>query len=434
LHNLNALPVHNNIRILQVHNRHAPGWGGEETVVDLEAQLLEKWGHPVEQFYISNESLKQASHIHQMLTVPRLFWSQSDYQKLRQVIARFAPDIVHVHNTFPLFSPSVFWAAHSANIPVVNTLHNFRHACANTILLRNDKPCEACVGGSVWPGLRHRCYSNSFIRTAAVVGMNKFHWEIGTYTRKIDAFIALSNFSRDIFVRAGLPRKKMFVKPNFVPTSMPGESVRAPQVVFAGSMMRHKGLHVLLDAWQRIKVDGGQLLLIGDGPERESLQKQFHSVLGVSWCGSMKHKEVLNCIRKSRVLVLPTLVYENCPMVLLEAFSVGTPVIVPSLGSMKTMVRHQMEGLTYLAGDPGALAGVLQQALCASSGVWSKWSAEAQQAHARSYSENTNYEQLISIYRHVMEKHAHSKDHMSNQIELTVLENTSRSIVHSKGD
>jgi glycosyltransferase involved in cell wall biosynthesis len=399
-------PADRSLRVLQVHNRHAPGWGGEETVVDLEARLLEKWGHTVELFQVSNASLKHASVIRQMLAVPGFLWSQGSYRTLRQTISRFTPDVVHVHNSFPLLSPSVFWAAEHEGVPAVQTLHNFRHACANNVLLRNDRPCEDCVGSSSWPGLRHRCYANSFVRTAAVLAMNALHWKLGTYTGKVGGYIALNEFSRDILVRAGLPGGKMTVKPNFVPASSLVPAARSSRVVFAGSMTRHKGLHVLLDAWRRVHVDGSELILIGDGPEREALQTQFRSSRRVSWTGSLSHPEVLRCIGESRALVLPTLAYENCPMVLLEAFSAATPVIVPDLGSMKTMVSDESNGLIFDAANSAALANVLQKVLRAPSDVWSLWSAAAQRAHERLYSETTNYRQLIAIYRSVIEAHA----------------------------
>lgn len=426
-------PVDRNLRVLQVHNRHAPGWGGEETVVELEAQLLEKWGHTVEQFQVSNSSLKQASVIRQMLAVPGFVWSQASYRRLRRSIARFTPDVVHVHNTFPLLSPSVFWAAERAGVPAVQTVHNFRHPCANAVLLRDDKPCEECVGGSSWPGLRHRCYAGSFARTAAVLAMNALHWRLGTYTRKVGAYIALNDFSRDILLRAGLPGGKMTVKPNFVPASSLAPAARSLRIVFAGSMIRHKGLHVLLNAWGRVHVEGSELLLIGDGPERERLQTQFSGARGVSWADSLSHPEVLRRISGSRALVLPTLAYENCPMVLLEAFSTATPVIVPDLGSMKTMVSHESNGLIFQAANPAALANVLQRVLLAPWDVWSQWSAGARRAHERLYSETTNYQQLVAIYRSVIEAHAEAYS-LKDPKRAAVLADARRSSVPFEAD
>jgi len=392
------------IRVLQVHNRYAPGWGGEDTVVEQEARLLKEQGHTVEQFQVSSASLKKQSAFRQILSVPAMLWSYDCYKKIREVIRRFAPDVVHVHNTFPLLSPSVFWAARRAGVPTVLTLHNFRHTCANAVLLRDDRPCEDCVGRFPWSALRYRCYANSTARTAVVAAMNTLHRMLGTYTQKIDVLIALNDFNRQIFVRSGLPDAKLRVKPNFVPTQTLRNTPRLADVLFVGSLSRHKGLHLLLEAWRRTAPRSYQLLIVGDGPEREQLMAQFADVPGVKWCGHLTHSEVLDRMASSRILVLPTLAYENCPMVILEAFSVATPVIVPNHGSLRSFVRHRQEGLIFRAGDPDALTEALREAIHATEAVWRGWSQQAQRAHARDYSEAVNYESLLSIYQNIIQE------------------------------
>jgi glycosyltransferase involved in cell wall biosynthesis len=397
------------IRVLQVHNRYSPGWGGEDTVVEQEARLLKERGHTVEQFQVSSASLKQASALRQIVSVPEILWSCGSYKKIREVITRFAPDVVHAHNTFPLLSPSVFWAARRAGVPTVLTLHNFRHTCANAVLLRDDRPCEDCVGRFPWPALRYRCYANSIARTAVVVAMNILHRMLETYTQKIDVLIALNDFNRQIFVRSGLPNAKLRVKPNFVPTYALANTPRLADVLFVGSLSRHKGVHLLLEAWRRTSPGSYQLLIVGDGPEREQLMAQFADVPGVNWCGCLTHSEVLERMATSRILVLPTLAYENCPMVILEAFSVATPVIVPNHGSLRTFVRHRQEGLIFRAGDPDALTEALREAIHASEEVWLGWSQQAKRAHAQDYSEAVNYESLLSIYQRIIQERAASR-------------------------
>jgi len=391
-----------NLRILQVHNSHAPGWGGEETVVELEYQLLRRRGHAVQQFQISNAPLKNASVLQQLLVAPGMLWSRKTYKKLQQVIEQFHPHVVHVHNTFPRFSPSVFWAANKAEVPIVQTLHNFRNTCANAVLFRDDKPCEDCVGGRGWTALRHKCYSGSFVRTGGVLAMNALHRSIGTFTNKVDAYIALNHFSKSVFLRSGLPPEKVVVKSNFVPESSLRQEGRSLQIVFVGSMMRHKGVHLLLDAWQNNSFRDAKLLLIGDGPEWCDWQEKFKNAPQVTWAGSLPHDQVLQRIRESRALILPTLVYENCPMVLLEAFAEGTPVIVPDLPSMATFVGDEREGLLYRAGDAAALAAALRKIVTAPEDVWSEWSKNCRDAHSKHYTESVNYHQLISIYQSVI--------------------------------
>jgi glycosyltransferase involved in cell wall biosynthesis len=274
--------------------------------------------------------------------------------------------------------------------------------CANAICLRNDRPCEECVDGAAWPALRHRCYAQSLSRTAVIVAVNALHRRLGTYTRAVDAFILLNDFNRQIFQRAGFPADKLLVKGNFVPASGLGHRPRKCQAVFVGTLNRSKGVHLLLEAWATAALTDYRLLVIGDGPDRNVLQQQFAHAPNVEWCGPLNRQQVLEHMAASRILVLPSLTYENCPMVVLEALSVATPVVAADHASLKTMVQHQREGLLFQAGDAGALSVALQDALRADDATWSRWSEAARQTHAERYSDTVSSQQLVSIYRTVM--------------------------------
>jgi glycosyltransferase involved in cell wall biosynthesis len=286
----------------------------------------------------------------------------------------------------------------------VQTLHNFRHVCANALLLRDGVRCEKCVGRAGCSALRHRCYANSLSRTAVVVATNLLHRSIGTYTQSVDAFITLNDFNREIFRRSGLPENKLLVKPNFVPAPQLGNSPRKRQVVFVGAMMASKGAHLLLKAWTIAALAGFDLLMIGDGPEREPLEREFADLANVTWGGCLERSQVLERMAESRVFVFPSLAYENCPMVLLEALSVGTPVVSPNHPSLAGIVQHQREGLVFQNGDAHALASALRTALLADDSIWSRWSSAARQTHAERYSDDVNYQQLMAIYRNVMRR------------------------------
>ena len=397
--------------MLQVQNRHAPGWGGEETVVALEKRLLRDRGHVVEDFQVSNARLKGAHTFRQILAVPSFLWSRCSYAMLRRRIAEFAPDVVHVHNTFPELSPSVFWAARRAGVPVVQTLHNFRHVCANALLLRDGVRCENCVGRGGGSALLHRCYAHSLSRTAVVVATGILHRVIGTYSRGVDAFITLNDFNREIFRRGGLPDNKLLVKANFVPASQLGNCPRKRQAIFVGAMTPSKGVHLLLEAWSVARLAEFELLLVGDGPERQSLERKFAHLGNIAWCGQLERPQIFERMAESRVLVFPSLAYENCPMVVLEALSVATPVVSANHSSLAAIIQHQKEGLLFQTGDAQALASALREALLADDGVWAQWSSAARQTHAERYSDDVNYRQLISIYRNVMRHRTTAEPH-----------------------
>ena len=394
------------LRILQVHDSYSPGWGGEDTVVQLERQLLVDRGHSVNCYSTSHAKLRNASTLRQMVAVPGFVWSRRAYRELRARMAEFKPDIVHVHNTFPELSPSVFWAANRMGVPVVQTLHNFRHICANSLLHRDGAACHECVGRQPWPALRHRCYGESLARTAAVAAVNSLHRTFGRFCRRIDAFILLNDFNHGIFRQAGFPGGQLFTKPNFVPAVALNGGSRKRQAVFAGTISRSKGVPLLLEAWTAAGLTDCELILVGDGPDLSQLQRQHAGVLGIKWLGKLDRAAVLREIAASRFLVFPTLTYENCPMVVLEALSVGTPVVGADLPSVRALVQHEHEGLLFPAGSAPGLKAALQDAFSGISCAWPLWSAAARRTHAERFSEVANYKRLISIYEAAITTHA----------------------------
>ncbi len=390
------------MRILQIHNKYRPGWGGEDTVADLEAELLRANGHEVERLSVWTGELEGAGSLKIVGAGLGTVWSFRGYALTRKAIASFQPHLVHVHNFFPLLSPSVFWAANGAGVPVVQTLHNYRLTCANALLLRGDKPCEKCVGRFPWPALRYRCLSSSFFRTLAVTSMNVIHNCAGTYRNKVQAYIALTDFSKEIFVRSGLPREKIFIKPNFTAGTEALVPLRSQTVVYAGAINRAKGVHLLMDAWSKLKPPNYKLVILGDGPDRPMLQSCYAADSTIEWLGSRPRKAVIEYIATSRWLVLPSLAYENFAMSVLEAFSVGTPVIVPGHGAFAAIVADQRDGLHFAAGDKDSLSETLSSALTADVAKWTRYSELARAKYLSELTAESNYHQLVSIYQNAM--------------------------------
>jgi glycosyltransferase involved in cell wall biosynthesis len=365
--------------------------------------MLRDHGHEVECFLVSTAELDHSGVLRLLRAGFATVWSFRGYYAIKTAISRFSPDIIHVHNTFPLLSPSIFWAAKRASVPVVHTLHNFRLTCANALLLRNEKPCQECVGRFPWPALRYRCYDQSFWRTAAVVSTNVVHRWLGTFTTKVQSYIALTEFSKGIMARSGLPQDRIFVKPNF--SALPAKQVpgRLPQAIFVGDISRHKGVHLLLEAWKSSAENGNRLVLIGDGPDRADLERRYSADSSVAWYGFQPHDKVIENLATSRLLVLPSLCYENLPLVALEAFSVGTPVIAPNHGPFPSFMSHQEEGLLFLPGDASSLAATLRAGLDSPDGEWTRWSKNASIKYLREFTASCNYDQLISIYQETIE-------------------------------
>jgi len=394
------------LRILQVHHRYRSGWGGEDSVAELEADLLRRHGHEVEQLIVSAAGLENPGALGLIATGLGTVWSRRGYGLVRAAISRFSPDIMHVHNSFPLLSPSIYWAAAKAGVPVVQTLHNFRLTCANSLLLRNGQPCQDCVGHLPWAALRHRCFRKSFWSTAAVASSNVVHRWLGTYTDKVPTYIALTSFSQSVMSRSGLPAGRIWVKPNFAADPGNSHAQRSLQFMYVGEISRHKGVHLLLQAWKNAQPEGWRLLLVGEGPDREQLQASCGADSSIVWLGRLPHPEVIALLAASRMLVLPSLCYENFPMVLLEAFSAATPVIAPSHGAFPALLSDGEDGMLFAPGSAPSLAAALQAAVCAvdsHDGTWQHWSETARRTYLAEFTPARNYMELFAIYQETIQ-------------------------------
>ena len=196
--------------VLVVHNAYQQR-GGEDAVVEAEIDLLRQNGHPVQVYRRSNDEISQMPAASAAI---QTLWSRRTTHDIRNLIHQHRSAVVHVHNSFPLVSPSVYWAAAALNVPVVQTLHNYRLVCPQALLLRDGKPCEDCVGKVPWRAVQHACYRGSQAQSAVVAAMLQTHRWLGTWQHKITRYIALNEFCRDQFIAGGLPRERIRIKPN----------------------------------------------------------------------------------------------------------------------------------------------------------------------------------------------------------------------------
>ncbi len=392
------------MKIVQVHNRYLSGTGGEDTVVGLERHLLEHHGHVVIPFEASNDGLLSGGVGAKLRMAGRALWSHHAYRMLRDLITREKPDLIHIHNTFAAFSPSVFWAAHHAGMPTVFSLHNFRLTCATSFLYRDQHICDECVGRLLWPALRHRCdYAGSRAAGQLIALTKVLHTMLGTYRRTVDAFITFTPFQREIMCRDGLPNDRIFMKPHFlvdpVSDAVSPEKTRTDQVAFVGLVAETKGVDLLLQAWQRLAHPTANLALIGDGPLREPLQTRYGGLQRVQWLGRCARADTLREIGRSRVLVLPSRWYETFGMVVLEAMALGTPVLVPGHGPFPAMITDGKEGWFFSAGDADALAEKIAEILALPEEGWQRHADAARATYLARFTPETNYARLMTIYQ-----------------------------------
>ena len=375
-------------RVLLVHNAYRQP-GGEDSVVADEAALLARKGHEVLEMRRDNH---ETDGIGRLRLAAQTLWSSRTHADTLALLRRHRPAIVHVHNTLPLVSPSLYWACAEAGVPVVQTLHNFRLACPQAMFLREGRVCESCIGRTPWPALRHGCYRGSRAQTAVVVGMLALHRGLGTWRDKVTRYIALNEFCRAKFVQAGLPASRIVVKPNFA--DIPRDAApRARQgFLFVGRLAPEKGIDVLAEAWRACP--GLSLRAAGTGPHAAPLQ----ACAGVTLLGALTQSEVQAQMRGALALVLPSLWYENFPRTLVEAFGAGLPVIASRLGAMAELIEPGVTGLLFEPGDAAHLSETLRWA-AAHPEAMARMGVNARERFDRLYTADINYTQLVGIYR-----------------------------------
>jgi len=374
-------------RVLLVHNAYQQA-GGEDSVVAAELALLRAKGHEVIELRRDNDELHS---INGAAAAATALWSAATHRQALGLIRRHDPDVVHVHNTFPLISPSLYWACGELGVPVVQTLHNFRLACPQAMFLREGKVCESCLGRTPWPALKHGCYRGSRVQTAVVFGMLGLHRGLGTFERKVTRYIALNEFCRAKFIQAGLPAERIVVKPNFVDAAKPAGTPREG-LLFVGRLAPEKGVDVLSRAWEA--GPGMALRIVGSGPAAAPLE----GLPGVDMLGVMTASQVQAEMARALALVLPSIWYENFPRTLVEAYAAGLPVIASRIGALAELVENGKTGLLFEPGDAHELRRVMRWAIEHPRHM-AAMGAIARSRYEAHYTPEINYMQLTAIYR-----------------------------------
>ena len=383
------------MRILIAHNRYQQA-GGEDQVVRTEAAMLVRQGHTVEMLEFDNDAISGLAG--QISAAVNSVFSPSSYRRVQQTIRSFRPDMLHVHNFLPTLSPAVFFAAQRDRVPVVQTLHNYRLICANGTLYREGKPCERCVEqNSFLPGAMLGCYRDSRSGSAVVGGTMALHARLGTWQHRVDRFIALTDFAATKFSHRRIPADRLRVKPNFAPDR--GVGVERERVaLYVGRLSEEKGIETLLAA-DAAHVLPMPIVILGDGPLREKVHaacaRPGSQLIAV---GRRSSDEVLARMKRAAVLVLPSVCYEGFPMSVVEALSVGLPVIASNHGGLPEIVPHGGCGLLYKPGEPDALVGALRSFCAMPTEQKSQMRITSRKRYIDRYSESVNYAQLMQIY------------------------------------
>lgn len=389
------------MKILLVHNKYRLA-GGEDAVMSAETAMLRSQGHEVETYLRDNDDIDSSGIVRAASLAVRTVWSRDTYRELKALLADVRPEIAHFHNTFPQVSPAGYDACRDAGVPVIQTLHNYRLLCPGATFYREHAFCDKCMnGGGLLNSVVHGCYRGSRAATAVTAAMLGIHRLRNTWAERVDQYIALTEYGRQMFIRGGLPEQKLIVKPNFLVSDPgPGEG-QGTYAAFVGRLTPEKGLLTLLAAWKQLPEI--PLMIAGDGPLRGELEAQARSEgLGnVVFKGHTSKADTLAIIRGARFLVFPSEWPEGFPMTLVESFACGTPVLSSNIGSLPEIVAEGKTGSLFRAGDAGHLAESVLR-------VWNSPEVTATMGHAaraeylERYTAERNYRQLLGIYRNAI--------------------------------
>lgn len=389
------------MRVLMMHNYYQQA-GGEDAVVAEEIALLKRNDVAVELYAKHNDSINAMPRAQLALDT---LWSKKSAAEVSAVIERFKPDVIHSHNTFPLISASAYYAAAKLNIPVVQTLHNFRLFCAQAMFMREGKVCEDCLGKLAWRGVVHGCYRDSKIQSAVVVSMQGLHRMLGTYQHQVTRYIALNQFCSDKFIAAGLPKARMRIKPNFIDLPVLADINAAPRQggLFVGRLSIEKGLATLAQAasiYPEANID-----VVGVGSEAQLLINHAN----IQMLGWQQPAEIYARMHSAAYLIMPSIWYENFPRTLVEAFACGLPVIASRLGAMAELIEDGVTGLLFDPGDAEDLAENLQWADSHPQAML-KMGTQARAEYEAKYTSDINFKQLMEIYNDAIRAHAQTQN------------------------
>ena len=387
-------------RILQVHNFYQIP-GGEDVVVRNEKRLLEEHGHKVYTYYRSNAELKEGGKLGKLCVPFTAVYSFKTVREVKKLIKEYQIDIVHVHNTLTMVSPSVFYAAFSCHVPIVQTLHNFRMLCPAGSFFRDNVICEECVQGGLKCAVKHKCYRNSKLQSFVSAAVLKVHRVLGTY-RKVN-FICLTEFNRNKLLALGdiVDAKKIFIKPNFTfaegiePSNVPEQE---EYYLFAGRVEALKGVDIAIKAFEQIT--DRKLYIAGTGPMMDEMQAYVneHNIQNVKFLGYLQKEDMTEKFYHAKAVIMTSQCYEAFAMTIAEAYSYGVPVIAGRVGNMDGMVQEGVTGVKFTYNSSSDLAEKVKE--------FEKLDRVTLKENAREFYQERlrpedNYQKLMEIYESI---------------------------------
>ena len=387
------------LRVLIVHNWYRSEIpSGEDRVVEQEVALLEDHGHAVSLFSRRSDDIATMSLPDKAMVPLRVPWNRAVRTELTQVLRRTRPDVVHIHSTFPLLSPSVLAACANVSIPTVATLHNYSLICATGTMYRAGISCTQCVPSGGAAAILHGCYRGSRAASVPVsIGMavNRRRW-LGSIAR----YFCISDAQRQILVNAGVPSGRLMVKHNMVPEPPLRRVGLGEHILYAGRLTEEKGVRLLVEAWERLTSRGGvglPLVVAGSGPLLDELLSWAAGRADVRILGLRTRQECAELTARAAVVVMPSVWPEAFGLVAVEAMAAGVPVVASRHGSFVEIVDDGVTGMLHRPGDAESLADALARVVRAEEQL--VMGEASRRRYERDFAPDVGLRALINGYR-----------------------------------
>jgi len=349
---------YSHLKILQIHNEYGKK-SGEETVVEAQAKVLKDAGHEVRQFVRSSAEIYTMRYGKIVAFISSLYGTKS-IRYVREIYQEFSPDIVHIHNLYPLISPAILPVIRRAGIPIVMTVHNYRLICPNGLFYYRNGICEMCSGGREWYCVLNNC-EQSIPKSVGYALRNSVARMLRLYTDNVDAFLCLTEFQKQKLIENGFSEDSCYILPNFTETDFCEKKEQALEnkgVLFLGRLNRQKGVDILLKA---AKLCPSVPIFLAGSPDPHVVNVD-RLPPNVRWLGVVDGEGKQRVFNKSLALVFTSRSYEGFPMVFLEAMQHGIPVIAPCRGGIPEIIRDGINGWLFKSDDPESLARFIQNA------------------------------------------------------------------------
>ncbi len=399
--------------------------GGSEQVFFGEMALLQSYKHQVNAF--ARKTPEDVSSINSgffpenmktdnlspklgiLRTFREILYSSESKQQLDKLLKEISPDLVHAHNIYGRLTTSVLDLLNEKNIPVVMTLHDYKLICPSYKLMAGNGVCEDCKGGKYYNAILNKCHKNSMAASAIYALESWFNAFFNKYRNNICFFISPSQFLRTKMIEFGWPAEQVIYIPNYiVPQDFMPRYDSKDYLLYIGRLSGEKGISTLIQAFKKVKTKNVRLMIVGDGPERESLEKLSKIDSRIQFTGYLSGKELSDVTRNAKAVVVPSEWYENAPISILEAFAYGKPVIGARIGGIPEMIDEGMNGLLYKSGNVDELAEKLNDFLGCSTSYIANMGMAARKKAEKNYNPEMHYEKLIDVYQKAISMKGHN--------------------------